>query len=335
MQLRKKVNYMSEELIRNINKGVKKEQKNVGGVQVKTYTLEDQNSTVFKVYTEKEIEDKIYEYDKKKHLEEEKRFMERQKKTADQMKAEMFAEMEDAGFDFGDVSSEGNSVMLDPENIATKMKTIVKDDRIVCIGDSVTYGYMVEGSLTWIGRLRREEEINLLNVGLNGDTTEGMFMRFNEHVIDLNPKACLIMGGGNDIIGGVPLEIVTNNIAMMCQRALEKGIVPMIGIVPTPEHKKVPEQWKGFIDYDQVKENLAIFKEWLITFSKANNLPYIDFDTNMKEKLRAGYSRYFMDGAHPNPAGHRMMAAIAKEAFIEMGILKPKEKPDMADKFSL
>lgn len=327
---------MSEELIRNINKGVKKEQKNVGGVQVKTYTLEDQNSTVFKVHTEKEIEDKLIAYEEKLRNEEEKKFYERQKKTADQMKAEMFAEMEDSGFDFGEIASEGaaDSVVLDPEKIATKMKNIVKDDRIVCIGDSITYGYMVEGSLTWIGRLRREEEINLLNVGLNGDMTEGMLMRFNEHVVDLNPKACLIMGGGNDIIAGVPLDIVTNNIAMMADRALQKGIVPMIGIVPTPSHKKIPEHWKGFVDYDQVQENLAIFKEWLLMFAKANNLPFIDFDTHMKAKLRAGYSRYFMDGAHPNPAGHKIMASIAKDAFIEMGILKPKET-DPEEKFAL
>lgn len=318
-------------------KGIKKEQQNVGGIHLKTYTLEDQNASIYQIQSEKEIEEKIIAYEEKMRLEEEKKFMERQKKTAAQMKAEMFAEMEDSGFDFGEIASEGaaDSVVLDPEKIATKMKSIVKDDRIVCIGDSITYGYMVEGTLTWIGRLRREEEINLLNVGLNGDTTEGMYMRFNEHVVDLNPKACLIMGGGNDIIAGVPLDIVTNNIAMMAQRALDKGIVPMIGIVPEPAHKKVPEQWKGFIDYNEVKENLAVFKEWLITFAKANNLPYIDFDTHMKAKLRAGYSRYFMDGAHPNPAGHKIMASIAKDAFIEMGILKPKEKQDVAGKFSL
>ena len=125
---REKVKNMSEELIRNINKGVKKEQKNVGGVQVKTYTLEDQNSTVFKVHTEKEIEDKLIAYEEKLRNEEEKKFYERQKKTADQMKAEMFAEMEDSGFDFGEIASEGaaDSVVLDPEKIATKMKNIVK-----------------------------------------------------------------------------------------------------------------------------------------------------------------------------------------------------------------
>lgn len=327
---------MAEDKNKKTNDAVKVDKKQVGGIHLKTYTLQDQNSSIFTIQSEADIEKKIQEYEEKMQWQSEQSFMERQAKTAAQMKAELFAEMEENYFEASEIKAEGaaNSIQLDPEKVAERMKEIVKDDRIVCIGDSVTYGYMVEGSLTWIGRLRREEEINLLNVGLNGDMTEGMLMRFNEHVIDLNPKACLIMGGGNDIIASVPLDIVTNNIAMMAERALQKGIVPMIGIVPMPSHKKIPEQWKGFVDYEEVKENLAIFKEWLLMFAKANNLPFIDFDTHMKEKLRAGYSRYFMDGAHPNPAGHKIMASIAKDAFIEMGILKPKTN-DPEDKFAL
>ncbi len=82
------------------------------------------------------------------------------------------------------------------------------------------------------------------------------------------------------------------------------------------------------LDYDQVKENLAELKQWLITFAKANNLPLIDFDTGMKNRLRAGYGRYFFDGIHPNPSGHRMMAIVAKEAFVKMGLLKEEAQEE-------
>ena len=54
----------------------------------------------------------------------------------------------------------------------------------------------------------------------------------------------------------------------------------------------------------------------------------------MQSRLRAGYGRYFFDGLHPNPAGHKIMAAIAKDAFIEMGILK-KGSDKIDEKFSL
>ena len=80
--------------------------------------------------------------------------------------------------------------------------------------------------------------------------------------------------------------------------------------------------------------NLALYKEWLLAFAEANKMPVIDFDTNMKNQLRAGYSRYFMDGAHPNPAGHKIMAGIAKKAFQDMGIL-PEDQPQEDNRFEL
>ena len=43
----------------------------------------------------------------------------------------------------------------------------------------------------------------------------------------------------------------------------------------------------------------------------------------MKSRLRGGYGRFFMDGIHPNPAGHRIMADIAKEFFQSLGWLPP------------
>ena len=135
-------------------------------------------------------------------------------------------------------------------------------------------------------------------------------------------------------MGGTQMQFVTNNIAMMAQLALDRGIIPMIGIQPEPDHKNVPEEIKSMLDYDQVKENLAELKQWLITFAKANNLPLIDFDTGMKNRLRAGYGRYFFDGIHPNPSGHRMMAIVAKEAFVKMGLLK-EEAPEEDHRFDL
>lgn len=337
---------MADEKVTNIDDArKKKEQENKGdyaeqkventtidGMAVRTYTLLDQDDSLFRVLSEDEIAKKEAEYQKKQMEEADRQFDERERR----MNAQISGEMDDSGFDAGAVKAEGaaDRVRLDHEQVEERLKTIKKDDRIVCIGDSIVYGYEVEGTLTWIGRLRREEEINLLNVGLNGDTTEGMFDRFKEHVVDIEAKAVVILGGGNDIIGGTPLEFVTNNYAMMCQMAMNYGIVPIVGIAPEPDHKRVPKEWKTMIDYDANVKNLQIYKEWLLAFAEANHMPVIDFDTGMKSRLKAGYSRFFMDGAHPNPAGHKIMAAIAKEAFQEMGIL-PVEKPPVDDRFAL
>ncbi len=298
----------------------------VDGMQVRKYKLNEGGETLFKIRTEAEIEQEIKDYEEKLKEEADKKAEERREKFRQQLKDDLA----DQNFEFSEVSlaEAAEKLKLDPEQINEKLNELTKDDYIFCIGDSITYGFEVEGSLTWIGRLRREEEINLINVGVNGDTTADMFARFHEHVLDYRPKAVLIMGGGNDVMGGTQMQYVTNNIAMMAQLALDRGIIPMIGIQPEPDHKNVPADIKSMLDYDKVKENLAEYKQWLITFAKANNLPLIDFDTGMKNKLRAGYGRYFFDGIHPNPSGHRMMALIAKEKFIEMGLLKAPAEED-------
>lgn len=302
------------------------ETKNVGGMQVRKYKLNEGGETLFKVQTEAEIEQSIKDYEDKLRAEAERKAEARREKFKQQLKEDL----EDQNFEFDEVAlaEAAEKLKIDPEQINEKMAELKKDDYIFCIGDSITYGFEVDGPQTWIGRLRRENEINLINVGVNGDTTSDMIGRFHEHVLDYRPKAVLIMGGGNDIMGGTQMEFVTNNIATMAQMALDRGIIPMIGIEPEPDHKNVAQELKNLLDYDQVKENLAVLKEWLLMFAKANNLPFIDFDTHMKNKLRAGYSRYFFDGIHPNPSGHRMMSIVAREAFTEMGLLQKEVKPE-------
>ncbi len=304
----------------------------VDGMQVKKYKLNDDKGTLFKVRTEDEIEQEIQEYENKLREDADKKAEARRERFKQQLKEDL----EDQNFEFDEISlaQAAEKLKLDPAQISERLAALKKDDYIFCIGDSITYGFEVEGIQTWIGRLRREEEINLINVGVNGDTTSGMVGRFHEHVLDYRPKAVMIMGGGNDVMGGTQLEFVTNNIAMMAQLALDRGIIPIIGIQPEPDHKNVPAGIKSMLDYDKVKENLAELKQWLITFSQANNIPLIDFDTGMKNKLRAGYGRYFFDGIHPNPSGHRMMAIIAKEAFIKMGLLNEPE-PQEDHRFDL
>lgn len=309
------------------------EKTSVDGMTVKTWTLNDKKDSLFRIYSEEELAAKEREYEQKMIEEAEARFRERERRMnaqiAQDMAAELQEEMEEQGFVSSVVGADDvlGKLRLDPDQVQAALSQLTKDDRIICIGDSLVYGFDVEGSLTWIGILRREERINLLNAGINGDTTENMFERFFEHVVQLEAKAVVILGGGNDVFGTTPLEYVTSNYAMMVQMAMNYGIVPIVATPTEPDHKKVPKEWKQFIDYDESCRKIQEYNRWLREFAKVNQLPLIDFDKEMHSRLKAGYGRFFIDGAHPNPAGHRMMAAVAKDAFIEMGLLEKKEKP--------
>ena len=72
--------------------------------------------------------------------------------------------------------------------------------------------------------------------GISGQTTAEMLARFRRDVIDLNPKAVVILAGINDIAqnnGAIKLENVFGNIVSMCELAKFNGIrVVLCSVLP-------------------------------------------------------------------------------------------------------
>ena len=66
--------------------------------------------------------------------------------------------------------------------------------KIVCIGDSITFGYGVQSNENWINILNDKLNITFINRGLNGDTSSGMLFRSYEDIIKLKPNGVIIMG---------------------------------------------------------------------------------------------------------------------------------------------
>lgn len=76
--------------------------------------------------------------------------------------------------------------------------------KLVCLGDSLTYGYKVKPSETWPSLVKQKLNIEVLNKGINGDTTMGMLGRYNFDVRSESPSHVILMGGGNDLIWECP-----------------------------------------------------------------------------------------------------------------------------------
>lgn len=75
---------------------------------------------------------------------------------------------------------------------------------LVCLGDSIVYGYGVSERYAWPCLASRELGIHILNKGENGDTADGMNVRFMEDVVWNHPKEVFVMAGANDILMGIP-----------------------------------------------------------------------------------------------------------------------------------
>ena len=65
---------------------------------------------------------------------------------------------------------------------------------------------------------------DFINRGISGQITGQMLGRFKQDVIDLHPKAVLILAGTNDIAHGIAAKTIKNNLETMGDLAKAHGI---------------------------------------------------------------------------------------------------------------
>ncbi|KJS82806.1 GDSL-type esterase/lipase family protein [Desulfosporosinus sp. BICA1-9] len=194
--------------------------------------------------------------------------------------------------------------------------------KLVCLGDSLTYGYKVKLSETWPSLVKQKLNIEVVNKGINGDTTGGMLGRYSFDVMSESPSHVIIMGGGNDLIWGVPLSVVEANLVAMVQQALHNQIVPIIAIPIPFSVIKTKKYWPYVSNFDVINQNIKEYREWILTFTKNFSVHvldfyelFIDYQCNVRHDL-------YSDGIHPTANGNKIMSDIVVQKFImEFGIL--------------
>jgi lysophospholipase L1-like esterase len=182
--------------------------------------------------------------------------------------------------------------------------------KIVCIGDSLTYGYGVDPFDSWVSVVRRGTGLDIINKGINGDTTEGMLYRFDMDVISKNPDRVFVMGGSNDLIMNIEPSLVESNITAMCRLSVDKSIEPIIGIPPNVDIGNVREDWANYSDFSMVAERLAKYRQRLLRYSRISGVKHLDFYSEIEKRAIDGIGGLYFDGLHFNEMGHRIMADI-------------------------
>lgn len=184
------------------------------------------------------------------------------------------------------------------------------ENRVVFMGNSITDG--------WINaRPEFFSKNNYIDRGISGQTTPQMLIRFRQDVIDLHPKAVVILAGINDIAGNTgpsSLEMIEDNLASMAQLAKANGIkVVMCSVLPAYSFP-----WRPGIDPVQ---KIVDLNKWIKDFAQKNNFVYVDYYDAMVDERKGLPEKYSKDGVHPNAAGYQIM-----EPLVEKGIAKALSK---------
>ena len=194
--------------------------------------------------------------------------------------------------------------------------------KIVCLGDSLTYGYGVSVNENWVALATAQTALDLINRGINGDTTGGMLARFYPEVLAVEPAAVLITGGCNDIlISGSP-QNAKCNLSAMAHQAFSRDITPLIGTPIPIDLAQVGADWGARGDFPALQAAAVDLTAWLRDFSRGYGVPLIDFWAVFERALSAPGPNLYVDGLHPSPAGHQVMADLVARRLTKILRLK-------------
>ncbi len=174
---------------------------------------------------------------------------------------------------------------------------------IVFFGDSITQGWgdLLEASFPGL---------NVANRGISGDTTRGMLNRLQEDVLDLEPRAVVMLMGTNDLQEAASAETIAGNVKLIVAaiRKYENDVpIVLCLVMPSSATKERPKAIiKSLNDqYELLAKtdpNITLLDTWSLF---AGN----DGDAKIEE---------FPDLLHPNEVGYAKWAASLQPVFATL-----------------
>jgi lysophospholipase L1-like esterase len=180
------------------------------------------------------------------------------------------------------------------------------EDRVVFFGASMTEFWGKYGTKFFPGK-------PYVNRGISGQTTGQMVVRFRQDVIDLHPKAVVILGGTNDVAGNMgPMtpEMTEDNWQSMADLAKANGIrVIFASITPSTDF-----WWhKGL----KPAEKIRTLNAWLKGYCASHGLTYLDYYSTLTNEEGGMKKEFTVDGVHATAKGYAVMAPLAQAAIDE------------------
>lgn len=164
---------------------------------------------------------------------------------------------------------------------------------IICLGDSLTYGYGVDKGGDYPSVLATMIKIPVINAGVDGDTSIEGLKRLNADVLEKNPFLVIIEFGGNDFLKQVPIKLTISNIKEMIGKVQAKGA--MVALVDISAG--------------------MLFAEYRVQLSKLARQEGAIFIPSILEGIVTNPSLK-SDFLHPNSNGYNIIAQRVHRAII-------------------
>lgn len=182
-----------------------------------------------------------------------------------------------------------------------------KQGAIVFAGDSLTGTWKTLGA-DFRGTL-------VANRGIGGDVSRGLLFRFQEDVLDLNPKAIVLLIGINDLTAHQPASATLENVrSMLALRNERHAQVPVfLCTVPPSAQPQAP------VDEQQRR----LLNDGLRHIARqTQGVTLVDLFAATATDAGAPDPRYFnKDQLHLSAAGHARWKEVLQPALRDAGVL--------------
>ncbi|MEA5405769.1 GDSL-type esterase/lipase family protein [Arcicella sp. DC2W] len=170
-----------------------------------------------------------------------------------------------------------------------------ESNNILLVGDSLL------AQENWALLLERND---ITNLAYGGAIT--LYILKNIEVLSpkIKPKICVIEGGVNDLLAGVPEQRVFENYIKMIHILQKQQIKPIVNAVI---YTNLPE----------INHQITILNQQLASFCQQNQVVYIDANQVLSEK-ESLKNQYSLDGIHLKQVAYPLWAKELSNAIKKM-----------------
>lgn len=177
---------------------------------------------------------------------------------------------------------------------------------VVFFGDSITHG--------WAGLDKAFPDLKVANRGISSDTSRRLVFRLKEDVLDLNPRAVVILIGVNDLSQGVPPADIADNLRLLLGQIRRHRADTPVVLCHVMPWKRQPGQYPERIEsLNRLITGLAV---------GLPNVAVCDTWPGLATPEGTARPDAFRDGLHPNAKGYEAWAANLRPALARLKITR-------------
>lgn len=182
------------------------------------------------------------------------------------------------------------------------------ENRVVFFGDSITDSWKLNQFFP--GK-------PFINRGISGQITGQMLGRMQADVIRLEPRVMVLLAGTNDLARNVALETIENNITMIADLAVARGVKPVIAaLLPVSDYHQAENPRYKRTSHRR-PDKIVELNRWIGDLCRSRGFVYLDYYSALADSSGMLDANLGDDGLHPNAEGYKVMAPLAQQAIDE------------------